>query len=298
VLWAWALLPTGDLAEARRRTAEALVIADESGEPGLRSVTHCAHASTIDALGEHEEAARLTQVALELGQEASWPDAMAWYGARMWLQWSFAGQNEIAAAVVAQAAAAYPQMITWQGAVAVELALLGQRQELTDVLATLPTVLPRVPVDIFWVNTHFYFAMAQGFGVENREVSKVIYEALLPYRFLHVSFGIGYWGPVEVGLAVAARVMGDVDVALTHHEAASDTIDACGATRARALNGYQWAVTLLARDAPGDRQRAKEMLENTLAYCQQRAYLTFERKAQQLLSTLRTPSPERRSERR
>lgn len=229
-------------------------------------------------------------MALELGQEASWPDAMAWYGARMWLQWSFAGQNEIAVAVVAQAAAAYPQMITWQGAVAVELALLGQRQELTDALATLPTVLPRVPVDVFWVNTHFYFSIAQGFGVENHEVARTIYESLLPYRFLHVSFGIGYWGPVEVGLAVAARVMGDAEVALVHHEAALATIEACRAARARALNGYQWAVTLLARDAPADRERAVEMLKDTLVYCRERGYLTFERKAQQLLSTLSTPS--------
>jgi tetratricopeptide (TPR) repeat protein len=286
VVWAWALLPTGDLDEARRQTAEAMIIADESGQPGLRSVTHSAHGAALDALGDHEEDARLTQVALELGQEASWPDALAWYGARMWLHWSFGGQNEIAAEVMAQSFAEYPQMITWQGGWALELGLIGRSEELAGVLTTLPAVLPRVPVDIFWVNTHFYFAMAQGYGVENTKVAGAIYEALFPYRSLHVAFGIGYWGPVELGLAVAARVMGDVDVALAHHEAASATIDACGATRARALNGYQWAVTLLARDAPTDRQRATEILQDTLAYCQSRGYLTYERKARQLLSTL------------
>jgi hypothetical protein len=286
VIWAFALLPVGDLDAARRQTAEAMVVADESGQPGLRSAAYSAHAATIDALGAHKEAARLTQVAFELGQEAGWPDAMAWYGARMWLHWSFGGENEIAAEVMVQAFAEYPQMITWQAGWALELGLTDQRKELTGVLATLSTVLPRVPVDMFWMNTYFYFALAQGFGVEDSEASTFIYAALLPYRSLHVAFGIGYWGPVEVGLAVAARVMGRPEVALVHHEAALATIEACGAVQARALNGYQWALTLLARDAPTDRHRAMEMLEDTLAFCQSHGYLTYERKARQLLSTL------------
>ena len=233
-----------------------MVIADETGQPGLRWTAGCAHAAAIDALGEHEEAARLTQLAFELGQEVGWSDAVAWYSARMWLNWTFEGQLEVAATVMAQAFAEYPQMITWQGGWALVLGLVGQREELTGVLATLPAVLPKVPVDIFWVNTHFYFAIAQGFGVEDRDVARTIYEILLPYRSLHVSFGIGYWGPVEVGLAVAARVMGDTEVALAHHEAAAASIDGCGAARAGALNGYQWARTLLARGATGDRERA------------------------------------------
>ena len=48
-----------------------------------------------------------------------------------------------------------------------------------------------------------------------------------------------------MALAIAARVMGDIESALAHHEAAAATIEACGAARARALNGYQWAGTLL-----------------------------------------------------
>ncbi len=290
VVWAFSLLSTGDLDEARRQTAEAMVIADESGQPGLRSVTYITHGAALDAVGEHEEDARLTQVALELGQEAGWPDAVAWYGARMWQHWSFGGQNEIAAEVMAQAFAEYPQMITWQGGLALELGLIGRSEELAGIVATLPAVLPRVPVDIFWVNTYSYFALAQGYGVEDRKVAGAIYEALFPYRSLHVAFGIGYWGPVEMALAIAARVMGNADVALDHHEAAMVAIEARGAARAKALNSYQWAVTLLARAGPTDRPRAIEILEHTLAYCQSRGYLTFERKAQQLLSSLTAPS--------
>lgn len=56
----FALLQTGDLGEARRRGAEAMAIADESGQPGLRSVAHFYYAGAVDALGDHDEAERLT----------------------------------------------------------------------------------------------------------------------------------------------------------------------------------------------------------------------------------------------
>jgi class 3 adenylate cyclase/tetratricopeptide (TPR) repeat protein len=284
MVWGWALLATGDLRETRRRTTEAMAIADESGQPGLRCIAHNVHAAVLDALGDHEEAARLTQAAAELGQEAGWPDAMMWYSARMWLHWAFEGQPDIAAAVAAQAFAEYPQMLTWQGAWALNLALCGPSAELARVLAEAPGILPSVPVDIFWANTHFYFAIAQGFGTEEPETAAANYEALLPRHLLHVSFGIGYLGPVEVGMAVAARVLGEVEAALAHHEAAAATIEACGAARARALNGYQWAKTLL---VSGDRQRAIEMAEETLAYCRTKGYTTFVTKTEEFLAEFR-----------
>src|SRR5207245_8275249 len=125
---------------------------DQSGQPGLRCLAHIAYAAAIDALGNHEEAARLTQAGAELGQEAGWLDTMAWYAAQMWLHWTFEGQPEIAAAVMAQAFAEYPQMITWQGGWALNLALTGESEELTALLARLPAILPTVPLDLFWAN--------------------------------------------------------------------------------------------------------------------------------------------------
>jgi class 3 adenylate cyclase len=58
-------------------------------------------------------------------------------------------------------------------------------------------------------------------------------------------------------LRTSVETHGGVVVKGLGHEAAAATIETCGAARARALNGYQWAVTLLARDAPGDRRRAR-----------------------------------------
>jgi tetratricopeptide (TPR) repeat protein len=282
VVWTPALLAAGHLREARRRTAEAMAIADDTGQPGLRSFAHLHYAGALDALGDHEEAQRLSQAACELGQEASWPDALMFYGARIWLHWTFEGQPEVAAAVAAQAFAEYPKLVAWQGAWALAIVLGGGGEEAAGVLASVPNV----PVDMFWLITRAFFAAAQGFGVEDPQTAGAVYERLLPYRALHAGYGIGYLGPVEMALAVAARVMGDVESALAHHDAAAATIEACGAARARAFNGYQWARTLLARDAPGDRQRSAELAEETLAYCKTKGYTTFVTKTEELLAGL------------
>src|SRR5207237_8326373 len=117
-------------------------------------------------------------------------------------------------------------------------------------------ILDGFPVDLYWLTTMCFFATAQGFGPADHRAAARTYELLLPHRALHAAYGIGYFGPVEMALAIVARVLGDVEGSLAHHEAAAAASDACGAARARALNGYHWAVTLLARNGPGDRQQA------------------------------------------
>jgi hypothetical protein len=281
-----ARLAAGALAEARRRTAEAMAIADETGQLELRAVATIYYATAIDALGEHQEAERLIQVGFELGQQAGFPEAMLWYVGQMLPHWTFEGQPEMVAVVAASASDAYPRVSALSGILALGMALSGRDEELAALLAGLPSVLPGMPVDLVWLSNHFLFAAAQGFGVENPKVAGARYDRLLPYRSLHAAYAVGYLGPIEVALAIAARVMGDNECALAHHEAAAVIIEACGAARALALNGYQHSVTLLARDAPGDRRRVIEMAEETLAYCRTKGYATFVGKTEELLATI------------
>jgi hypothetical protein len=266
---------------------EALAIAEESGQPGLRSRSMFDFAGTLDALGHHDEAARLTQEAFELGQQAGWTDALQFYGGRMGVHWIFESQADTVVAMAGQAAARSPRLVAWRAATALGLALAGRHDELAAFLSDLPGLLDQIPVDHFWLPAHFLFAMALGFGPAGVAGAGELYELLLPYRDLHASYGIGYWGPVEVALAVAARVMGDVDTALAHHERAAAAIEACGAARPVALNGCQRVATLLARDAPGDRERALELADATLAYCNTKGYTTFVARTEELIAAAR-----------
>lgn len=91
------------------------------------------------------------------------------------------------------------------------------------------------------------------------------------------------------------RPAGDADVALAHHQAAAAVIDACvggsGPGPQRLPVGEN-----LARDAPGNRQRALAMAEETLGYCRAKGYTTFVTKTEELLAKFltrfaRSPSP-------
>jgi class 3 adenylate cyclase len=276
---AFVLEATGDLAGARARTAEAMAIANDAGQPGLRGFIHFVYAGVMDALGEHDDVALLCQTGFELCQQAGYPDAAMWYGGPLLPVWTWEGQAETATVAAAQAYGAYPAMVAWEAVRAFGLALTGQDEELDALLADVPPI----PVDFFWLESHFLFAVAQGFGVENPDVARAFYDALLPYRDLHVSYCLGYWAPVEVALAIAARVMGDVEAALAHHEAVAATIEACGAARARALNGYQWARTLLAL---GRRAAALDLAGETLEYCKAKGYTTFVSKTEEFLAAI------------
>jgi hypothetical protein len=212
------------------------------------------------------------------------PDALMWYAGRMWLHWTFEGQAAAASAVAAQAYAEYPLMAGWITARALTLRLAGHDDELTEVTAGLPDILSTAMFDMFWLVSHFYTATALRSGARDRALAQMIYERLLPYRTLHATYGIGYLGPVETALGACARTLGDVHAADAHHDAAAAAIERCGAVRARALNGYLWALALLDHDTPEARGRALELLNETRKASEAHGYVTLQQQADHLLA--------------
>jgi class 3 adenylate cyclase len=277
----------GKLAESRRMSAEALTIADDTAQPSLRAYARFLHGATIDALGEHGEGATLAQSALDLGQEAGMPDALMWYAGRMWLHWTFEGQAETAAAVAAQAYAEYPLMVGWQAGRAFSLSLAGRDDELTPVIASLADILPGAVVDMFWLVSHFYTALVLSARNEDQALARLIYERLLPYRPLHATYLVGYLGPVEIALGACARILGNIDTALAHHDAAAAMIEACGATRARALNSYLWALAFLDDSTPEARDRGVELLHEAQKQSETYGYATLQHAVERALAETR-----------
>jgi hypothetical protein len=266
---------------------EARAIADESGQPALRSRALYDYAGSLDALGEHDEAARLSAEALAVGQQAAWPAATTVYLARMAPHWAYVGPLDTIMAFSSHPLIRSPRLMIGRAVAAFGFALTDHREMLTGLLPDTPDALRAIPMDHLWLSAHFLFSAALGFEVEDRTLAAELYRRLYPYRSLHASVGVSYWGPVDVALAVGARVRGEMDIALAHHETAAATIAACGAARPRALNGYQWARTLVARGGPGDRERALKRAEETLLYCQEKGYATLATVTESFLSTLR-----------
>jgi hypothetical protein len=222
-------------------------------QPGLRCIAHAFYGGILDALGEHEEAQRITEGVAEFGQQAGWVDAVLWYFGMMFLPWLFAGQSEILAALTPHVLAEYPRVALLQLALDPALrAVNGDGdEELADFLAKVPSVLPTVPMDFLWLYAPFTFAFAMGFGMEDSAAAAAINERLLPYRSLHGAAGCcSYFSPIEVALAITARAMGDLDT-----------------------------------DAPGDRQQAAALLQETLEYSRTKGYTFFVEKCEELLAS-------------
>lgn len=83
-------------------------------------------------------------------------------------------------------------------------------------------------------------------------------ERLEPFRGGHATTeGVAYLGPVELALGRGAAALGRLDAAVDDLTAAAEQADRAGAAGFSAEARFHLAATLLARDGPGDRDRAR-----------------------------------------
>jgi DNA-binding CsgD family transcriptional regulator len=85
----------------------------------------------------------------------------------------------------------------------------------------------------------------------------VLLDRLGPHRGEHaVGNGVAYMGPIELTLGRGAAALGQLEAAIDHLAAAADQADRAGAPGFVAEARYHLATALLARNGPGDHDRA------------------------------------------
>ena len=158
---------------------------------------------------------------------------------------AMAAESRIFSAVVAALAAESGDVDRAQRA----LALVGRGR-----LAT-------IPPDSTWMSTMFALVEA-AVALDDAALAEEVYALLLPFRDLPMlgSLAVCCLGPTERALGLAARVAGRGDDAVVHLERAVERVQALGNRPVTAITRAELAETLLARDAPGDRDRAALLL--------------------------------------
>ena len=102
--------------------------------------------------------------------------------------------------------------------------------------------------------------------LRDTERAPILYRTLLPYRERTVQDALAAnWGSVERFLGSLAAVTGDYETACEHFEIALERNAAWGMRQAVRLTRAEYAQVLLARGAPGDAERAAELLRAVLA---------------------------------
>ena len=99
----------------------------------------------------------------------------------------------------------------------------------------------------------------------SNEEADALTRRLMPYRHLIAHAGSAAYGAVEQFLGLLAARAGRLDDALTHYDAATEMHERLGAPLLEAYNDIARAVALTQRDQPGDRERARAVIDRAVA---------------------------------
>ncbi len=220
-------------------------------------------ASLAILAGRFDDGARLAAEALAIRRDASDPGALHVFTVQAFLCRIETGDAASLEASIRHLIADFPAVPAWRCVLAVVLAdagRLGETRALVDALA--PDDFAAVRRDFLYPVSLAWLAQAAA-ALADAPSARTVYRLLEPFaeRNLVVSvYSPGCLGSAHRYLALLAETLGDMRRAVGHHEAALVTNARIGAQAALARSQHEYARLLLARDEPGDRERARMLL--------------------------------------
>jgi len=247
--------------DARRSARAAAEIVQDLGQPMQRYYVVWLHSTLALLEGRLDDAQRLADEALEIGIAADHPDAFVVWGTQAFvLGWQ---RGEVAHLVepARQLLEQFPALTSWPAAVAFVEALAGFHDDAQKRLDAVTADLDAIDFSATWLPA--MLALVEACRIlDAPEWAPPIYERLVPYaqRLCVVSLNLSEMGPVTRALGVLASLMGKYSLAEVHFADALATSERIGAPPHVARTHVDRARMLLARGAPGDAERARELL--------------------------------------
>lgn len=229
---AQATMLLGEFDVADRALDEALDLARTLDQPARLWLASGWRAMCVGMRGDLERAEVLAVEAFELGERTSQPDALTWFSGQLFTLRLLASRlpeliEDIEQQVVTQA----DGIPAWRAAYALALTTVGRQAEAGAILDEfVDHGLVQLPIDLLWLHGMTYLGGVCA-ALERPDAAESLYDALAPYAGLVAHNGTIDAGPVDLTLAVLARVAGDHEAAEKHLSAAGDLcrrIDAPG----------------------------------------------------------------------
>ncbi len=260
-------LELGDIDGVDRELAEFARLAQK-----LRMPQHIWHIYALRSTramvdGDLEESERLAEEARGKGERAEQPLAAQYYGIQLTQVRRFQGRTEELRPAVRKLAERYPLIPAWRTALISLDALSGNleegRIELERFVGDDFSVIAR---DAVWVTALGLLGEATALLGDSKR-SQMIYDELLPYEGLVIvaARAAANNGPAGRILGLLADTAGRTDDAIRHFQGAIELSTRMGDRPYLALGRANLADALLKRDSPGDRERALELLGETLS---------------------------------
>ena len=234
--------------------------------------------------GDLQEGECRAQAGFELGQATGQRDAATFLAAHLFLVRFDQGRLGEFEKLLAERVAAAPGLPMLRAYLALVLCELDRPDEAVEHYERLAvekfTGMPRDPTWILAMPV--CAAVCAHLG--DRARAPALFDLLVPYASQFVFTAGGSLGAVAHYLAILAATSGDFDEAERRFTDAAATHERIDAPNWLARTRLEWARMLITRDRPGDPERARELLSQTLTTARERGLATIERRSVQLLT--------------
>ncbi len=264
---AYCLLELGDMAEADAEIDAWGRLGEETNQLFFLSLSAMLRAMRALMRGRFEDSERLAQQAFAIGQPMQAETAAGVFGLQMFALRREQGRLKEIEPVVRVFLQEHSAAAAWRPGLAVIYSELGRtadaRAEFENLAQHDFADLPR---DSLWMGTMTYLVDICTF-LGDRARADTLYQILLPFagRNVVVSNGVACYGAVSRYLGALATTLERWDDAARHFEDALAMNARMDARPWLARTQEQYATMLLARHQSGDRDKARALLDASLA---------------------------------
>jgi tetratricopeptide (TPR) repeat protein len=261
------LIERGDLAAAAPDFEAHARLAEELQQHGQRMHTVQLRAMRALLAGRLEEAERLAQEGLAIGQPTQPQLAMAGFGLQLFAMRKEQGRLGELEATQKAFAQQYLKMPLIRTALALIYKQLNRETEARDEFERLAANdFADLPPDWFWLACVTNLAETCAF-LHDAQRAATLYELLLPYaeRTVVVAYAHTCYGSASRHLGLLAATMSRWEEAVQHFEYAIEMNTALEARPYLAHTQEDYARMLIDRDGPGDRDKAFRLLTEAIA---------------------------------
>ncbi len=276
----------GDIEQWDHCLAIQHVLVEQLGQPNLvwwHALQRAARAM-IDADTDTLEG--LANDALQIGIDSGQPDAVTQFGNQFfqvsWRRGTLDTMIPVLEAMLADAPDVKGIITGGLGLVHAETGNLDEARRLLDQVAATSFDLP---MNMVWTQTLVGYALA---AAECRDTSSAasLFDLLFPWADQWASTGTSISLPISLALGVLANLLGRCDDADRYFVQTADSTARLHARFHAAMNDRWWGEMLAERNAPGDLDRARDLLHRAQTSAAANGYVYIERRATEALQRL------------
>jgi tetratricopeptide (TPR) repeat protein len=262
----YALFQTGEILAIDREIAAFIPLTEELDQPFMHSIALSYQATIALMRGRFEESEQMARRSFAIGQTLQTEVAAGVFGLQMFALARERGQLKELEPVLRLFMRERGAAEAWRTGLALIYAELGRTEEARIQFDDLARVnFQDLKEDALWMGNVAYLADVCVY-LRDKDRAATLYQMLLPHDGLSVVIGIYVvcYGSVSRYLGMLAALLENWNDAARHFEGALDMNIRMETPVWVAHTEYQYAVMLLARESPSDRDRAFAMLDSAI----------------------------------